>query len=110
MSVYFPAQTAIPFAFKLSTTSATVIAGSADHGELVDWFQCTEITGGTPQLTIELYDGATSYYLQKAVAMTPNQAILKTHGIALHKGWYLRVTASVANQVDVVGAKVLSRS
>lgn len=110
MSVYFPAQTAIPFAFKLSTTSATVIAGSADHGELVDWFQCTEIAGGTPNLTIELYDGTTSYYLQNAVAMTAKQSILKTHGIALHKGWYLRVTASVANQVDVVGAKVLSRS
>jgi len=109
MSVRFNATTLEPIGVKLSTTSATNIAGSADGPVIVDWVQFTEIAGSTPALTIELYDGSTSYYLRKALAMTPAQEVLLTQSISLAKGWYLRATASSSNQIDVVGAQVVRR-
>lgn len=109
MSVFFQGQTADPIAIKLTTTGATIIAGSADNKTLVDWVQFTEIAGATPTLTIDIYDGTTTVYLRNALAMTAKQEVLKTHGISLNKGQYLRATASAANQIDVTGAKVLVR-
>ena len=110
MSVQFQANGPTPIAVKLTTTGATIVAGDASRPTLVDWFQCTEIAGRTPTLSIELYDGTTSVYLRNSKAMLANEEVLRTQGLALNAGQYLRVTASVANQVDVTGTVVLPRS
>ncbi len=89
-------------AVKLDSTDVTEIAGSDDFTTRVAWFQCTEITGATPDLTVELYDGTTSVYLRYQQAMTANGSV-KFEDIALNKGQKLRVTAGAANQIDVVG-------
>jgi hypothetical protein len=97
---------------KLTTTAATVVAGSATLQTAVVWFQCTEMAGGTPNLTIEVYDAATttSYYLRNAKAMTAREGIPFEAGIVLNPNEFLRITASVANQVDVVGLSLLNNS
>lgn len=95
------------FRAKLTTTSATVIAGNANSVVFVPWLACTEITGGTPTLQVEIYDGTTSYYLRHALAMTANQTYIFEAGIALNKGDFLRVTAGTANQIDVIALRTL---
>lgn len=97
---------------KLTTTAATVVAGSADYQTAVVWFQCTEITGGTPNLTIEIYDAntLTSYYLRNAKAMTAKEEVRVTEGLALQPNEFLRITSSAANQVDVVGIALLGQA
>lgn len=98
-----------PIAVKLSSTSATEIAGSDDFTTRIAWFQCTEITGATPDLTVELYDGTTSVYLRYQQAMTANEAV-KFEDIALNKGQTLRITAGTANAIDVVGLAFVNNS
>lgn len=97
---------------KLTTTSATVVAGSATLQTTVVWLQCTEIAGNTPNLTIEVYDAktSTSYYLRNAKAMTAKESVLFEAGIVLSPNEFLRVTASAANQVDVVGLSLINNS
>jgi hypothetical protein len=96
-----------PIAVKITGTSATDIAGSDTARSRVAWFQCAEIAGSTPDLTVEVYDGSTSFFLRKAVAMTANEIVVFANNIVLDKGQYLRVTASAANQVDVVGMAMI---
>lgn len=102
----------------LSTTAATIITfGQSGTGQgqfNIVWLRCNEYAGGTPNLTVEIYDVAntTSYYLGsgsftwKAKAMTALQSVLFDDGIVVPNGHQLRVTASVANQVMVTGVYV----
>lgn len=99
----YPGSTAEAIQFKLTTTSPTVIAGNANSVIQVAWFACSEIAAGTPNLTVELWDGTTSFYLRNAKAMTAKETYIFDNGIWLRQGTFLRVTASVANQIDVVG-------
>lgn len=98
---------------KITTTSATIIAGDPLYSIFVPWFACSEITGGTPNLTVEVYDGTTSYYMSTggvtyiAKGMTGKQGVLFDQGYWLNAGQYIRVTSSVANQVDVTGVQSL---
>jgi hypothetical protein len=103
----YPGSTVENFGYKLTGTSPVVIAGNATAAMQVPWFACTEITGGTPNLTIELYDGTTSFYLRNAKAMTAKETVLIDYGLWLNPGTFLRITASVANQIDVVGLRSL---
>jgi hypothetical protein len=109
MSIQFQASAPTPIAIKLTTTNATVVAGDATRAVTVDWFQATEILGNTPNLSIDLFDGTTTVYLRNAKAMTAREEVLRTQGVTLNRGQYLRLTASVANSVDVVGMAVLPR-
>jgi hypothetical protein len=102
------AGTPTPIAVKLTTTDPTAIAGSATARTHVVWFQCAEIAASTPALTVEIYDGTTSFYLRNALAMTAKQEVRFENGITLEKGQFLRVTAGAANQVDVVGMALLN--
>lgn len=98
----YPGSTIEGVGYKLTTTNPTVIAGNATAAMQVPWFACTEITGATPNLTIELFDGTTSFYLRNAKAMTAKESVIFDSGIWLNPGTFLRITGSVANQVDVV--------
>jgi hypothetical protein len=105
------AGTPTPIAVKLTTTDPTAIAGSATERTHVVWFQCAEIAGATPTLTVEIYNAATttSYYLRNALAFASGRAsVLFENGITLEKNQFLRVTAGAANQVDVVGMALLN--
>lgn len=97
---------------KLNSTSPVDVAGSADRPTPVMWFQCTEISGNTPNLTIAIYNATTTstYYLRNAKAMTAKEEILFEAGIRLEKNEFLRITASAANQVDVVGQTILTQT
>lgn len=102
-----------PIALKITSTSPTVIAEATTGNSrvAVPWFQCTEMTGGTPSLTIDILkpDG-TVVYLRNAKAMTAKEEVLKDAGILLLPGWQLRVTASPANQVDVTGITLIDNT
>lgn len=95
-------------AFKLTVNTPVVIAGDAKSAVRVYWFQCTEIAGSTPTLSVEKYDGTLSYYLRHAVALAANGSYFFDAGLWLPPGSFLRVTAGTANQIDVVGLKSLA--
>jgi hypothetical protein len=100
---------------KITTTNATDVAGSAKAQTSVVWFQCNEVGGGTPNLTVAIYnaDTTTSTYLGDgtsawvAKAMTAKQSVTFREGIRLEKNEFLRITIS-ASSVDVVGIALLS--
>jgi hypothetical protein len=108
VSIVFQVTGSASIAVKVTTNTVTTIAGDAAKATRIDWFQCTEILGGTPNLTVELWDGTTSVYLRKSKAMTANEEVLRTQGLTLNAGQFLRVTSSTANSVDVTGVAVLS--
>jgi hypothetical protein len=111
MSVFqLAGGTSDPIAIKLTTTSPTVIAEAVVGNSRVSvpWFQCTEIAGSTPNLTIDILKPDSSVvYLRNAVAMTAKQQVSFNEGILLLPGWKLRVTASAVDQVDVTGIRLI---
>jgi len=86
-------------ATKLTTTGVTNLL-SADKRTTILSIIAAEITGNTPTLTLELYDGTTSYYLRFAAAMTANQVLILDSPFVLNTGWKLRATAGTANRID----------
>jgi hypothetical protein len=100
---------------KITTTDATDVAGSATAQTPVVWFQCNEVAGGTPNLTVAIYNAGTttSTYLGDgtsawvAKAMTANQSVTFGEGFVLEKNEFLRITIS-AGSVDVVGLALLN--
>lgn len=102
-----------PIAMKLTTTNATVIAEAVSGNSRVSvpWFACTEIGGGTPNLTIDiLKPDSTVVYLRNAVAMTAKERVIFNEGVLLLPGWKLRVTSSIADRVDVAGIKLIDNT
>ena len=102
-----------PIGEKLTGTDPVVIAEAVtgDSRVSVPWFTCTEITGATPNLTIDiLKPDATVIYLRNAKAMTAKETFIFSEGVLLLPGWKLRVTASAANQIDVAGIKLIDNT
>lgn len=104
-------QTVSEIAAKVTSSSAKDIVDAAASAVLVPWLQVNENAGATPNLTVELYDGTTSYYLGAggatwvAKAVTAKQSLL-FEDIVVPRGWKLRVTSSdAAGKFDVVGMK-----
>lgn len=91
----------LPERYKLTTTSATTLIDPDKSGVLLLSIVAVEIAGATPTLTLDIYDGTTTYYLQNAVAMTAKQRLQIDLLIPLKVGEKLRATASAANQIDV---------
>lgn len=106
-NVTYEGGTAGNRATKLTGTGATVIVDGAEVRTIKKVY-ITEIAGGTPSLSVEVYDGTTSVYLMRLKPMTA-RSTLEWGDIPLNKNQDLRVTASVADQVDVF-AVVLERS
>lgn len=88
-------------AAKLTTTDPTVLYLATKRTVIVS-IVATEIAGSGPTLTLELFDGTTSYYLQNALAMTAKQRLVFNEPFALQSGWSLRAEASAADQVDCI--------
>lgn len=114
----FPGGSANLVRQNLNLTTPTIITlGQSGTGQgqfNVVWLRCNEYAGGTPSLTVEIYDvtNTISYYCGsngftwKAKALTALQSVLFDDGIVVPNGHQLRVTASVANQVMVMGVYV----
>jgi hypothetical protein len=91
---------------KLTTTNPTVIVDGGVSGAIVVGIYAAEITGNTPTLVLEKYDGTTSYYLRGALAMTAYQEYGRDVIIVLKAGESLRATAGTANRVDVLATYI----
>lgn len=98
---------------KVSNSTVTTIVDGTDEAWYVPWLQINENAGATPSLTLELYDGTTSYYLGsggftwKAKALTAAQSVTFSEGIVVPIGWKLRATSSdAAGKFEAVGVKV----
>jgi len=64
---------------------------------------CTETAGNTPNLTIEVYDGTTSYALRKEKAMTAKETVVIDEPFPLNQNQTIRVTSSATGGgVDVM--------
>lgn len=63
---------------------------------LIASVEITEVSGGTPLLTLVCYDSdnALTYYKRNALAMTAKQTVVFDEPFVLLKGWELRVTVS----------------
>lgn len=98
---------------KVTGSTATTIVDGTDEAWYVPWLQINENAGGTPSLTLDLYDGTTAYYLgaggvvYKAKALTAGQSVTFSEGIVVPAGWLLRATSSdAAGKFEAVGVKV----
>lgn len=89
---------------KLSGTSATDIVAETNRC-LVKKVYVTEISGNTPNFSLEVYDGTTSYYLMNTKPMTA-RSTLEWGDIPLEAGWKLRATAGTADRIDVIAVIV----
>lgn len=101
----------------LDDTIALEVAGSDDNPVWIDWFQANEYAGGTPNLTLALYDGVSVSYnigiggftwITKAV--TAKQSLLFSEGFMIPKAWRLRATCSVANNVMLIGTQAIVKT
>jgi hypothetical protein len=91
---------------KLTTTNATTIVDGANAAVLVS-LTCTEITGGVATLTIAIVNTAgTTVYLRNALAMTAKQTLILDTGWPLDVGDLVKVTASIADNIDVIAVVV----
>lgn len=86
-------------AVKLTVTTPVTLYAASKRTVIVG-IEANEITGNTPALTLELWDGTTSYYLRNAKPMTAREEYSRDKPFALQSGWELRATASAANQID----------
>jgi len=108
----FPIGGVEEIATRLTGTAATAIVDGTDNAWYVPWVQANENSGGTPSLTLDLYDGTTAYYqgsggsVWRVKAMTANQSVTFDNGIFVPKGWKLRATSNNASGlIDLVGVK-----
>jgi hypothetical protein len=96
-----------------NSTVTTVVEGTDEDGAwYVPWVQCNEDAGGTPSLTLDLYDGTTAYVLgaggvtYNAKALTAGQSVTFSEGIHVPVGWSLRAKSSdAAGKITIVGTK-----
>lgn len=91
------------YSVKLTTTGATSILPSTIAAKRVVILSITasEITGATPTLSLELYDGTTSFYIRNARAMGARATETFNEPIIKGQKSLLRATASAANQIDM---------
>lgn len=81
---------------KLTANTVTVIftAVSRTQGFSIT---ATENNGGTPNLSLEIYDGTNIFYLRKAVAMVAGTPVIYNEPFELQAGYSIRATSSDAS-------------
>ena len=100
MSYTVNGGTILTEAVKLTTNTVTDIL-TAKGKTLVVAIYAAEINGSTPTITLEKYDGTTSFYLTNAKPMTARQLLELNVLVNLKNGEKIRATASAANQIDI---------
>jgi len=114
-SFLFSDGQATPILQKITTNSATTVtAADASTGQVnIVNFSVNENAGSTPALTVDLYDGTTTYVLMdtskvvwNAKAVTARQSV-EFGSLTIQKGFKLRITSDdAAGKFDVIGTKV----
>jgi hypothetical protein len=89
---------------KLTSTNVTNIVNEGKRC-LVKKVYVTEISGNTPTLSLEIYDGTNSFYLMYQKPMTARQT-LEWGDIPLAQNQSLRATPGTANCIDVIAVIV----
>lgn len=81
----------------LTSSSPTQIM-LRDGAVLINSIICTEIAGGTPSLTVEVYSPSTasSYFLRNQTPLTAKQTVIYDEQFVIQNGDYLRLTSSAA--------------
>lgn len=118
MSVFvFEGGSAEEINIKVTANTAKVIVDATVEGpKRVSWFDVSENNGSTPTVTVEIWDGTTSFYLGSgsftwvAKAVTAKQSVRFDQGYVIPLGSQLRVTSNDASgRLDVTGI-VLSQN
>lgn len=115
----FPGGASNPLKQIITLTTPTIITlgtgSQANKGQYnIAWFRINEYAGGTPNLTVEIFDTNTSlsYYLGsggftwKTKPLTALQSVLFDDGYAVGQGSVLRITCSVGSSVLITGIYV----
>ncbi|MFC3706046.1 hypothetical protein ACFOOL_14935 [Devosia honganensis] len=88
-------------AFKLDSTSAIDLYNAKKRTTILSVVAC-EISGATPNYTLELFDGMTSFFIFKEKPLVAHEPLIFNEPFVLGNNWTLRATASVADQIDVL--------
>lgn len=109
-----PVQKPVPILKKITANTATTIVDATNNVKWVPWFEVNENAGSTPNLTVVITDGTTSYYpgadgttAYNAKAVTAALSLKWTQGYVIPKSFSLKVTSSdAAGKFDVIGVAV----
>lgn len=119
MSIFnFEGGATDPFYQKITDNTVTDITELDGTNEpiRVALLMVGENAGSTPSLTVEVYDGTTSFYLVSsdgtlwnAKAVSTKQGVRFADGFVVPKGSKVRVTSSdAAGKFDVHGVRILN--
>lgn len=99
---------ALDTVFAKITGNTAVDVLTATKRTVVTSIEVTENAGSTPNLTVAIYDGTTTYYRRNAVAVTANQTVTFTEPVMLRNGWSVRILSSdAAGKFDVLVTYIL---
>lgn len=107
-AISFIGSGAVETLVKLTSSSATTIIDAAEKAVAVASLHVNENNGSTPNLTVSMTDGTTTYYLGAeaktwvALAVTAKQSVAFSPFV-VPKGFALKVTSSdAAGKFDVL--------
>lgn len=83
----------------LNSTAAVTIVTAPSNGCTVEYVRLCEVTGATPTVILDIYNGSTAYKIRGTLAMTAHTPWTDANPIQLENGETLRATASAADQV-----------
>ncbi len=113
--MHIEAKSPQPILKKITANTATDIVDATLNSKWVPWFEVNENAGATPNLTVSITDGTTTYYpaadgTQTAFnvkAVTAAQSLKFTAGYVIPKSFKLKVTSSdAAGKFDVLGVVI----
>src|SRR5215217_5372153 len=79
---------------KLTTTSATTVLDGGQSGATAVAIYACEISGNTPTLSIDRFDGTTATFVRPVKALASKEEVTKEVLLVLKAGELLRATAS----------------
>lgn len=104
------------FHLKIADNSAHDVLDASEGIITILRFEVNENNGGTPSLTVAVYDGTNTIYLgsggttYRAKALTANQSVDFDKGYTLPLNGKLRITSSdAAGRLDVYGIYIIAR-
>lgn len=111
MSLFsYPIGRETPIKQNLTTTSAVALYTAGKNGGAVLGVRVAEVAGATPNITLDVYNGATSTVVvyQKVFSAKEVYEPVRVDGvpIVLFPNEVLRATASVASQLHITGVAI----
>lgn len=88
-------------AFKLDGTDEIALYSAKKRTTILSVVAC-EIAGATPDFTLELFDGTTSFFIFNEKPLAAHEPLIFNEPFVLGNSWTLRAKASAADQIDVL--------